>query len=157
MKKNKLTGENIASLSINANDINLYAKWAPKQYSIVYYDGSTVISTVPVTYGSEMNLIDGPAKPNQVFVGWYQYITVEGGSVEEVYVNDGLMPAIDKNEPGKTNFELHAKYVAAESIKIVYHDEAGNVLFEIDSNSADSSFLAYIKEILGQNHFGITD
>lgn len=62
----------VTSLSgITENEIELYAKWNAEEYTITYMDGTTVVNTIAVTYGSKYKMPAQPTKEGYKFLGWY--------------------------------------------------------------------------------------
>lgn len=58
--------------SMPANNVNLYAKWTPKNFSLSFVtNGGTEITSVSYAYGSTITAPTAPTKDGFDFVGWY--------------------------------------------------------------------------------------
>jgi len=74
-----------------ASDINLYAKWIIKQYTVTFEsNGGSAVAAVTADYGAEMSAPEDPEKNEYRFGGWY----LDDGTFAEAYTFS-TMPAAD--------------------------------------------------------------
>lgn len=79
----ELTGDSISVLRDTTEDVVLYARFKPQNFSITYYDGSQTLSLEPSSYNieSETIVLPTPTKSDYVFDGWFTSSLLEGDPV----------------------------------------------------------------------------
>ena len=68
------------------DDINLYAKWSPKEFSIIYHLGGDGENPNPATYTVETDNINlqAPVRNGYSFQGWYDNAGYQGVPIEVI-------------------------------------------------------------------------
>ncbi len=66
----RVTWNNEDKLQITVHT-TLYARWNARSYSLVFFDGSSMISTASYGYNADIEYPANPTKPNHTFGGWY--------------------------------------------------------------------------------------
>lgn len=81
---------------VGYGNINLYAKWVPKYFTIAFdSNGGNKVESIRATYNEELKKLPVPVKENFVFKGWYT-------------VNNDLVSNGDKLD--SQNITLYAKW-----------------------------------------------
>ena len=70
-KTEDLTGDAITTIgTLATGDKIYYAKWNNNQYTVIFKDGDTVLSTQTVVYGQAAVAPEAPTKEGYTFAGW---------------------------------------------------------------------------------------
>ncbi len=82
----ELIGDSISVLRDTTEDVVLYARFKPQNFSITYYDGSQELSLDPPSYTIESATITlpTPSKAGYVFAGWYANSELTGSTVTTI-------------------------------------------------------------------------
>lgn len=106
----------IATTTMPANNVTLYAQWQPKQFNITYdLNGGSITTTNPTTYtyGVGVTSLNNPTRVGYTFAGWMNTTT-----------NDQNITSISTTQTG----DITLKAIWTDGNLIVDPDPGGEVL-----------------------------
>lgn len=140
----KIDAAYLSNFTFGASDVVFHAKWTPIYHRVTvwaYYNNQGTVEYTSKEIQVQEGLpftIDNPINNgNETFVGWYDAKT--GGT----FVN------IQELTVSNDNLAIYAQYVE-EKYKYIFKDETGKTIFEVYSDEADPTFMAYINSLLNE-------
>jgi uncharacterized repeat protein (TIGR02543 family) len=104
----------------------LYAKWAPKQYTVNYYNDGAIIGSETINYGELLTSQPLMVKEGYEFTGWY--------------TNSNVLFDTTKTPTG--TIDLHARW-SVKSYSIIYMNHDGSI-YEQYTYSYDANLASHL-------------
>lgn len=132
--KTYLPGENLKNIS--ATNIQLYAVWEAKEYTLTIKLNNGADDIVKImNYNESIERVNNPIKPHAEFIGWYTYIN---GEIVEFEFDNFKMPNSD--------MVIFAKYLGEINIIFIIDDKPYYTLIGIENAEIDEEVGTPIKD-----------